>query len=183
MTSLSSQRGAALLVALMILSIVSILGVVAMRTSMFNAKITTTAQVSTITFDGAESALSAVYSEAVFIPQTDPTSIIFQLVNGYQDGVSVVVDRCVGKGAGELFMARACGANDVADSRNLLRAGSRTVMKGFSSAPYLSSISSTGGSNVNFVWYEFMSVGKGEVEVFNAEQINEQHFAKIGIAF
>lgn len=167
----------------MILSIVSILGVVAMRTSMFNAKITTTAQVSTITFDGAESALSAVYNEAVFMPQTDPGSIIFQLVNGYQNGVSEVIDRCIGKNKGELFMAKACGQSDVADSRQLLRAGSRTVMKGFSSAPYLSSISSSGGSSVNFVWYEFMSIGKGEVAVFDAEQLNEQHFAKIGIAF
>lgn len=183
MTSLYRQKGAALMVALMILTIVSILGVVAMRTSMFNSKITTTAQVATITFDGAESALSAVYNEAVYKPQTDPSSIIFQLVNGYQDGVSAVIDRCVGKGVGELFMQRSCTAADRADSRNLLRAGSRTVMKGFSSAPYLSSISSSGGSTINFVWYEFMSIGKGEVDVFNAEQINEQHFAKIGIAF
>ncbi|MCG8392415.1 MAG: pilus assembly PilX N-terminal domain-containing protein [Pseudomonadales bacterium] len=182
MTSYSRQGGAALLVALMILTVVSILGVTAMKTSMFNAKIATTAQVSAIAFDGAESALAAVYDEAVYKPQSDPNFLIGALVSKYNidTGNSIVVERCVGKN--DVQLLRACNDADRSDSRNLLKAGSRTVMKGLASAPYLSTVSTTGGASVNFAWYEFMAVAEGEVDVFNMERINEQHFAKLGPA-
>ena len=183
MTFYSKQDGAALLVALMILTIVSILGVAAMKTSMFNAKIATTAQVSAIAFDGAESALAAVYDEAVFESQSDPQFLVGALVTQFDPATStgVVVERCVEKS--NVRLARACAANERADSRNLLQAGSKSVMKGLTTAPYLSTVSSAGGGGVNFAWYEFMTVGTGEVDAFNAERINEQHFAKLGPAF
>ncbi len=183
MTSFSRQKGAALLVALMILTMVSILGVTAMKTSMFNAKIATSAQVSAIAFDGAESAIAAVYDEALFQNQSDPEFLIGKLVSEYvpETGTSVVVDRCVLKN--DVQAKAACNDGDRADSRNLLRSGSRVVMKGMATAPYLSTISNTGGASVSFVWYEFMAVGEGNVPVFNAERINEQHFSKLGPAF
>lgn len=182
MTSFCKQRGAALLVALMILTIVSILGVTAMKTSMFNSKIATTTQVSAIAFDGAESALAAVYDEAVYRPQSDPNYLIGALVSKYNvdTGESIVVERCVGKN--DVQLLRACQDSDNADSRNLLKAGSRTVMKGLASAPYLSTVSTAGGASINFAWYEFMAVADGEIEVFNMERINEQHFSKLGPA-
>lgn len=183
MTSFSRQTGAALLVALMILAIVSILGVTAMKTSMFNAKIATTAQVSAIAFDGAESAIAAVYDEAVYESQSDPEFLVGLLVSEYskETGVSAIVERCVGKN--DVQKKSACTDADRSDSRNLLRSGSRTVMKGLASAPYLSTVSNSGGATINFAWYEFMAVGTGEVPVFNAERINEQHFSKLGPAF
>lgn len=183
MTSFSRQTGAALLVALMILAIVSILGVTAMKTSMFNAKIATTAQVSAIAFDGAESAISAVYDEAVYESQSDPEFLVGLLVSEYnkETGVSAIAERCVVKN--DVQKKAACADGDRSDSRNLLRSGSRTVMKGLASAPYLSTVSNSGGNTINFAWYEFMAVGTGEVPVFNAERINEQHFSKLGPAF
>lgn len=182
MTFYSKQRGAALLVALMILTVVSILGVTAMKTSMFNSKIATTAQVSAIAFDGAESAIAAVYDEAVYQPQSDPQFLIGALVTQYNidTGTSIVVDRCVGKN--NVQELRACVGGETSDSRNLLQAGSRTVMKGLATAPFLSTISSAGGSSINFAWYEFMAVAEGDVEIFNVNRINEQHFAKLGPA-
>ena len=57
------QQGVALMVALMILVVVSILGISAMKSSVFSAKVATGTQADAMTFEAAETALTEVYRE------------------------------------------------------------------------------------------------------------------------
>ena len=57
-----SQRGAALIVALLILVVVSVLGVSAMKTSMFAAKVATGTQADAMVFEAAESSVADMYN-------------------------------------------------------------------------------------------------------------------------
>ncbi|MFZ5722041.1 MAG: pilus assembly PilX family protein [Pseudomonadota bacterium] len=81
------ERGMALLIALIVLVVVSILGAVAMRTAMFQTRISTNSQTSNLAFQAAESGLSAA-SDVAFVQQsvdtirTDPTHIFNKAVNG-----------------------------------------------------------------------------------------------------
>lgn len=58
------QRGAALFVALIILLIVSMMGVSAMKSGIFNEKMAFNAQASDLSFQAAETAINSVISEA-----------------------------------------------------------------------------------------------------------------------
>lgn len=92
--SRSSQRGVALVVALLILVMISILGISAMRTSIFNAKIAVGAQVGTMTFQAAESAIAAMYEEAMSdIKQ--PGHVIAMALTQKSAGLIQIQDRCV----------------------------------------------------------------------------------------
>ncbi len=66
------QRGIALLVALVVLIVVTLLGTAAMRSALFQTRISTNAQASQLLFQGAESGLEGIYSYAVTPPYTAP---------------------------------------------------------------------------------------------------------------
>ncbi len=55
----TSQRGMALTIALIVLVVVSILGIVALRTALFQNRVSINSQLSTLAFQAAESGLSA----------------------------------------------------------------------------------------------------------------------------
>ncbi len=57
-TTRHRQEGAALVIALLILVVVSLLGVSAMKTSVFSAKVATGTQADAMTFEAAETSLS-----------------------------------------------------------------------------------------------------------------------------
>src|SRR5690606_36675497 len=57
----ASQRGAALLVALIILVMVSLMGISALRSSVFSGKVATGIQADAMTFEAAETALGVTY--------------------------------------------------------------------------------------------------------------------------
>ena len=59
------QQGAALVVALLILVVVSLLGVSAMKSSVFSAKVATGTQADAMTFEAAETSLTGAYKEPV----------------------------------------------------------------------------------------------------------------------
>lgn len=64
-SSRRAQGGIALLVALVVLVVVSILGATSMRSALFQGKVSVNQQVSQITFQGAESGIEAVLDRAV----------------------------------------------------------------------------------------------------------------------
>lgn len=68
------QRGMALLIALIVLVVVSILGATAMRSALFQNRMSINSQLSQMTFQGAESGLQAVIDQASATPRSDPTN-------------------------------------------------------------------------------------------------------------
>ncbi|UWN49203.1 hypothetical protein ASALC70_01402 [Alcanivorax sp. ALC70] len=115
--SARAQRGAALLIALLILVIVSLMGVTAMKTSMFSAKISTGTQVDAMAFEGAESAVAEAYSYLYGLSSVDLQPFLFgQVAYRCLDGSSVLTTICDG--------------NEYMDSRELVRAQSRIRQKG-----------------------------------------------------
>ncbi|MCK0155200.1 PilX N-terminal domain-containing pilus assembly protein [Alcanivorax sp. S6407] len=118
--SRASQRGVALVVTLLLLVVLALMGVSAMRMSMFNARIATGAQLSAMTFTTAESSLASTYNEVV-----DTNSImLLSLLDGE------TVRRC--QKANDAQANGTCAEADRFDSRGLLQAQSRTDQLGVS---------------------------------------------------
>ncbi|MEH6784920.1 MAG: PilX N-terminal domain-containing pilus assembly protein [Alcanivorax jadensis] len=119
-TTRSAQQGVALFVALMLLVVLALMGVSAMRMSMFNARIATGAQLSAMTFQAAESSLASTYGEV-----TDTNS---PMLLNLLDGASVRL--C--QQAATPDSSGACSQAARFDSRGLLQAQSRTIQTGVS---------------------------------------------------
>ncbi len=116
--SRASQHGVALIVALLLLVVLALMGISAMRTSMLNARISTSAQLAKMTFHAAESSLSATYTEML-----DPDSVVLlTLLDGSP------VQRC--QKSSQANSPGACAQQDRFDSRGLLQAQSRTIQSG-----------------------------------------------------
>ena len=107
------QRGSALIVALFILLMVSVLGISAMRTSIYSAKVATGVQADTMTFDAAESVVSKSFTHLGGLTEQ-------ALSLGVLNGGSIT--SCLGS-SGELSVG-GCGESDRMDSRGLLQAES-----------------------------------------------------------
>lgn len=182
----SGQRGVALVVALLILVMISIIGIAAMRTSIFNAKISTSAQGSTMAFQAAESALAALFIEASEYngDSADDTNIIFLALRQLDFGTLAPIDRCVT--TGDLFKQGACQAADRFDERGLMQASSRLVIKpgtipcGIGGGGEGSQVSTSGeGSGmVRGLDYQFVAVGHGRLEPLNLDSFTVQEFAR-----
>lgn len=180
------QAGVALVIALLILLVISIIGVVALRTSAFNAKISTSARGSALSFQAAESALAALFLEAADQSDADPGNVINVAIGQLGLGAITPVDRCVTKN--DLHKPFACTAADSIDDRGLLQASSRLVVK---PNPVLSpptatdaggdQISRAGEGSTIFADYEFVGVGRGSLDALNIENFNVQEFAQRGI--
>lgn len=110
------QRGAVLAVALIILLMVSVLGLSAMRASIFSNKVSTGVQADTMTFDAAESAIAR--SMAKLRDYTD-AQLSAAVLNGQSLQTCLLADGSLRESA--------CGEQDKMDSRQLLQAGSYIV--------------------------------------------------------
>lgn len=180
----TGQRGVALVVALMILIIISVLGITAMRTSLFNAKIATMGQGATMAFQAAESAISAVHSEAL---DTTNGTIIEDAMMARQLGTGYVQFRCVTESnvrkSGDCTAGTPSDTTDdfFMDSRGIVKASSRTVMKEGVRPVAGAQLSRGGGANTSFAWYDFVTVAKGEVDPLKLEQYNVQEFTRLGL--
>lgn len=171
------QSGVALFIALIMLVVISILGISAMRMSMFNARISTGAQASSMTFLAGESALQAVYEEALDADEGGQNNVILRAMNKrFAEGIFEVQQRCVT--AADAYKQGACAATDYMDSRALIKASSQTAVKDSIRHVVGSSIT-TGGANV--VWYDFVSVAKGDMEGLEVESHNVQEFSRKGL--
>ena len=163
------QQGVALVIALLILVLISILGVSAMRTSIFNAKIAVGAQVGTMTFQAAESAIAAVYEEALS-DITQPGHVLGNALTQKSSGLIQIQDRCITRG--DVKKPTLCAAGDFLDSRDLVKAESSTIVRGGSSGLAGFEIGRWGK-------YEFVTVGRGEMPSFNTDNVNVQEFSRI----
>jgi type IV pilus assembly protein PilX len=182
----SRQRGVALLIALLILVVISIIGVAAMRTSIFNTKISTSAQGATMAFQAAESALATLFIEASEFEGSEEAidNVIYLALRQLDFGAIAPIDRCVTKD--NLFKAGACGANDQFDERGLLQASSRLVIKpkavpcglGLGGVGDQVSSSGEGGGMVRGLDYEFVAVAHGRLEALNIDSFTVQEFAR-----
>jgi Tfp pilus assembly protein PilX len=166
------QSGVALVVALMILVIISVIGIAAMRTSLFSVKVATSAQASGMAFQSAESALAAIFNEATTVPASTPGHVIRVAVDNMATGTPSVVSRCVTPG--NTYTQHACGTTEFADSRSLTKSESRTVIKPSGRAVKGSGIGNTGGTTVRY--YDFVSAAHGAVPVLNINRYNVQEY-------
>lgn len=166
-----SQRGAALLVALMILVIVSILGVTAMKTSMFSSKIATGTQVDAMAFEGAESAVNEAFNYLANISDADLQPFLM---------TGLIEQRClVGGDTGA--KPRACIAAERMDSRGLVQAGSRIRQEGMRAISG-GAVSTTGSSPMQEVDYTFEILGQSEIKSFDVDNNHLQEALKRGMA-
>lgn len=172
------QRGAALLVALMILVMVSLLGISAMRTSMFNAKISTSVQASSIAFQAAESAISAALDEAASDPAGQEAGSIIQ------DGISniytsnYVMYRCITPNS---IAKTNCSSNDRLDVRGVVQSRSKTVMSGDPEPVLGNSAGQSGNADGQQQYnYTFYTLGIGELPDLSAGAYHIQDFKTLG---
>ena len=110
------EQGSALVVSLVILLMVSVLGLSAMRASIFSTKVSTGIQADTMTFDAAESAIAASLRNLSSLKDKELSETV---LNGKSMETCLLPDGTLKSGA--------CGASDHMDSRELLRAGSYMV--------------------------------------------------------
>ena len=108
-----AQQGVALVVTLLLLVVLALMGVSAMRMSMFNARISTGAQLSAMTFHAAESSLAYTYDEVL---DNSPPMLLILL-----DGTPV--RRC--QQATAPSSQGACAQTSRFDSREIGRASCR----------------------------------------------------------
>lgn len=170
----TSQQGAALLVSLMILLIISLIGVTAMKTSMFNTKIATSAQAVSMAFQGAESGLEQAVEEAKGALNPDSASLLKLAFQNYEQGVTTPVPRCVTSGGVKLAL---CQGTDFFDGRSLVKSYTKTLLTGWAELDSVSSQVSQGSAGAaQLVRYEFMSGGVGTVPLLNVQQVNVQEY-------
>lgn len=163
-----AQKGAALLVALMILVAVSLLGVSAMKSSIFSAKVATGTQANAMTFEAAETALSEIYTE---LNAMSGQSLYASLGGGG------VLYRCVSED--DVVKAGECAESDRLGSRGLLVAESATKLNGYEPIPG-AEIGTTAGSPI-MVDYKVAMLGESEMESFNLSNHHLQEALKMGV--
>jgi Tfp pilus assembly protein PilX len=166
LSSSRRQRGVALLIALLILVVVSLMGITAMKTSMFSAKIATGTQVDAMAFEGAESAISDAYRHLETMSSDD---LQFFLGGG-------IMRRCL---SGGTSTDSACTASSRMDSRGLVNAGSRIRQEGFQAVS--GGQVSMSGNSVIPMDFNFDIVGESEVETFNIDNAHVQQALKRGL--
>ncbi|SDS65490.1 Tfp pilus assembly protein PilX [Halopseudomonas litoralis] len=159
------ERGAVLLVSLLILLMVSVLGISAMRSSIFANKVATGIQADAMTFEAAETAIAVAYGsmlqnnslQTVFAPGHTTTTCIAS--GGSSDG--------------------SCGSNTTFDNRGLLTAEAFSYFAGYKALPG-GQISTTAGGNL-FVDYKINILGQSTMPSYNIENHHQQEALKRGI--
>lgn len=165
--SANTQRGAALLVALLILIVVSVLGVSAMKTSMFAAKVATGTQADAMVFEAAESSVADMYE---VLGNLDDVSLTTFLDSG------VVLRRCLLNSGGR---DGACSSGDSMDARNVITASSAASEDGY--VLISGNQASTTANTPTFVDYSINIQGDADMDSFNIGERHVQQILKTGI--
>lgn len=161
----SSQRGAVLLVSLLILLMVSILGISAMRSSIFANKVATGIQADAMSFEAAETAIAVVYGSML-----SDNSLQTVFSPGY-NSTTCITDSGSTSGS--------CGSNTFFDNRDLLTAEAYSYFAGYKALSG-TQISISGGSNL-FVDYKINILGQSSMPSYNIENHHHQETLKRGI--
>ncbi|KZX61643.1 MULTISPECIES: PilX N-terminal domain-containing pilus assembly protein [unclassified Alcanivorax] len=163
----NNQRGAALIVALLILVVVSVLGVSAMKTSMFAAKVATGTQADAMVFEAAESSVADMYNT---LDNLDEVALTGFIVN------QVVARRCLLNSGGR---NGACNSGDSMDARKVITASAAATQNGFRLIP--GNQVSTTGNTATFVDYSINVQGDAVMDGFNLNDRHLQQLLKTGI--
>jgi len=171
-STMNRQRGAALLVALMILLIVSVIGISAMRSSSFSAKVAMGTQLDAMAFEAAETAIGQTLDK-LLATDAQSTDDVNALMNG---GVLVW---CITSGGS---IVKTCTAADVMDSRGMVVSEARSMSTGFRRVSG-NQLSQTGGGSTTFVDFELTVQGNGELPSYALLHRHIQHAMKRGMFF
>ncbi|MAX55010.1 MAG: hypothetical protein CL537_05790 [Alcanivoracaceae bacterium] len=164
---MNKQRGAALLVALLILVAISLLGISAMKTSMFSSKVSTGVQADAMVFEAAESAIVEAYTELEEMDSVNLSSFLG----------GDVMSRCLA--AGNPRKEGGCAGVDFMGSRGMIKASSTSQVNGFQLISG-AQISSSGNAGT-FVDYQVQIAGNSEMAAFNIGDSHVQELLKRGI--
>ena len=165
----TAQGGAALIVALLILVVISVIGVAAMRSSSFSAKMAMGTQLDAMVFEGAESGIDYMLGR---LQGNSAVDELVEMMNGE------IVVRCI-TGSGNFYKA-VCGSADFMDSRGMLQVETRATTTGFSPAPG-NQISSTGGGGVIFADFKLTIQGDGTMPAVGLQDKHIQHALRRGM--
>lgn len=155
------QQGVALLIALLILVVVSLMGITAMKTSMFSAKIATGTRVAAMAFGGAESAINATVTDL----KAHRSRLQSLMIGGTQVQCVTMIDQ---------GQSGACDVGDHLDSRGMVVAESHSRVTGY--RPIKGSGVGTTGAGIVKVDYEISILGTAEIEDFKR---NEYHLQEV----
>ena len=119
-------------------------------------------------------AIAAVFDEAVNQSFKTPGHVVSYAVAELGFGNNVVIDRCVTHG--NLYLQRACTNNDFVDSRGLVQAGSRTMVKPTPRLKLNEVITDNTGGSTTIRYYDFVTVADAYVPVMKMSSFNVQEF-------
>lgn len=162
-----NQQGAALLVSLIILVLVSLMGISALRSSVFSGKVATGVQADAMTFEAAETALGVTFRSLDSMTNQE-------LYTGLADGV---VEYCVRRD--NPVATGACTSSDFLDDRQLLRAQSTSFLGGYAMRDGFA-VGQTGSGNI-FVDYQINMLAESAMPTLNLENYHLQEALKFGI--
>ncbi|MBQ24292.1 PilX N-terminal domain-containing pilus assembly protein [Alcanivorax sp.] len=162
------QQGAALVVALLILVVVSLLGVSAMKSSVFSAKVATGTQADAMTFEAAETSLTGAYKELNGMSGAD---LYTNLAGGKW------LTRCVTEE--NTAKAGDCAQGDTLDSRGLIVAQSFSTLNGYALVEG-AEIGTSAGSMID-VDYKVAMLGESTMASFNLNNHHLQEALKRGL--
>lgn len=161
------QKGAALLIALMILVVVSLLGISAMKTSLFASKVATGTQADAMVFEGAETAITEAFNEF-----SEMNSV---MLSSFMESGSMV--RCVKNDSPR--KGGLCEGTDYSDARGLIKVSSDSQVTGYKliSGAQVSATSNSG----TFVDYQIEIQGTAEMPSYSMGATHVQDVLKRGI--
>lgn len=165
--SKQNQQGAALFVSLIILVLVSLMGISALRSSVFSGRVATGVQADAMTFEAAETALGVTFRSLDAMTNQE-------LYTSLADGV---VEYCVRKD--NPVAAGACAGTTFMDERQLLRAQSTSFLGGYAMRDGFA-VGQTGAGNI-FVDYQINMLAESAMPTLNLENYHLQEALKFGI--
>jgi type IV pilus assembly protein PilX len=175
MKSANREQGAALLVSLMILLLISIIGVAAMRSSALASKVAFGAQLDAIVFEAAESAIAETMANLTVFNASDD-ELKFEEIVALFNGETITW--CLQKDRSRKLSD--CASNDFLDSRGLITSESRSKAVGFSAVSG-NQISSAGGTAVLFADFELAIQGDGSMPAYGLSNRHVQQALRRGM--
>ncbi len=159
------QTGSALIIALIVMVLVSVLGLSAIRSSNFSTKVATGIQADAMTFEAAETIIAATYSSLSVLDDSE-----------LYDDVEPGMQSCM---TTDGLVVGACGDNDLMDERGLIKGESLAYFDGYQAIEG-HQVSVT-GSGVLFVDYKTNILSTSEMESFNIQNNHLQESLKKGL--
>lgn len=166
-SNLHTQRGAALLISLIILLLVSVMGISALRSSIFSGKVATSVQADAMTFEAAETALGVTFRNLDSLTNEE-------LYTGLADGV---MEYCILHSNPD--STGACAGSSFMDERELLRAQSTSFIAGYTMRDGFA-VGQSGSGSI-FVDYQINMLAESEMPTLNLENFHLQEALKFGI--